>query len=79
MCGDNPTTRFEKLCHDFYYSGEFYDKKGNYRDLTPVEIAEVLNTSPQMVGRVMSVYDNMFTRKVVNGKVVYKPKHWQHW
>jgi hypothetical protein len=74
MCGDNPETRMEKLCHDFYYCGEFCDSKGNYRTITAQEVADVLDTTPQMAGKVLSIYDNMFRRKVVKGKIVYEPK-----
>lgn len=75
----NPETKFEKFCYDFYHAGEFMNEKGNYRTITAEEVAEFLETSPQMAGRVLSVYDNMFRRKVINGKVVYEPKGWREW
>ena len=80
MCGgDYPETRMEELCHEFYNSGDFYDEKGNYRTITAQEVADHLETSPQVVGKILEIYDNMWRRVVIKEKVAYEPTGWQNW
>jgi hypothetical protein len=80
MCGgDEPETRMGKLCVKFYNSGDFYDKKGDYRTVTAQEMADYLGTSPQIAGKIFEIYDDMWRRVVVKGKIAYEPKGWENW
>ena len=78
MCGENPETRFGWLMVWFEEAGELQDENawktgGNMRETTPAEVAKIIGTSPQIAGKVVKYYPELYTRIMRKGKVVYIP------
>jgi hypothetical protein len=73
MCGENPETRIDELLLKIDNAGEFEDDDGNIIEVSAQRIAEVIGTSPQVVGRLMLAFDDIWRREVRKGKVIYIP------
>jgi hypothetical protein len=75
MCGGpNPETKMEKMCFCVGESGDFLDNDGELIECTAVEASNILETTPQVAGKIMGYFDDIWTRTVKKGKVVYVPK-----
>ena len=78
MCGENPETRMEELIQGFDSSGHFMTDDGrDFTECSAKQVAQTLGTSPQVAGKVMRCFDDLWKRKVkrVDGrrKIVYVP------
>lgn len=75
MCGENPETKFEWHMLHFEEAGELLEDKApwNLRETTPAEVAKILGTSPQVAGKVVRYYPELYSREIRAGKVVYVP------
>lgn len=78
MCGENPENRMEELIMNFDASGHFMTDDGrDFAECSAEQVAKVLGTTPQVAGKVMRCFDDLWKRKIkrVGGrqKVVYVP------
>jgi len=66
MCGgDMPNSRMEQLLFDFDTSGDLLDINCRFPSTSAEKIAEHLGTTPQVVGKIMRINDDMFGREIV--------------
>ena len=64
----------EELIMDFDTSGHFMTDDGrDFTECSAKQIAQVLGTSPQVAGKVMRCFDDLWKRVIREGKVFYVP------
>ncbi|MHA2068742.1 MAG: hypothetical protein ACXABY_30630 [Candidatus Thorarchaeota archaeon] len=54
-------------------AGELDDGDGNPKEISAQEVAEVIGTTPQVVGKVMKCFYDVWKPSKKNGRVVYIP------
>lgn len=59
-------------------SGDFLGDDGNLIECSAREVADVIETSPQVAGKVMKCFDDLWERSIKNidgqRRVIYTPK-----
>ena len=83
MCGEGYDTRMEELAQNFDDSGLFMDGAGDFEECDAQQVAKAMKTTPQVAGKVMRCFDDIWRRTVrtVDGKrkVIYVPREeWAH-
>ena len=76
MCGgDLPETQMGKLVFTILEETPtiLVDEKGNLLNCSAEVIAKELDTTPQVVGKVMKYCDDFWQGKIVKGKTTYVP------
>ena len=73
-----PTKGLSKIAYDFTVNDsiDFFDDKGKLKEFSAEYAANVLGTTPQIVGKIVSMMlmDNEYEREIRDGKVFYKSK-----
>jgi hypothetical protein len=76
MCGgEESETKMEKLLFTILEETPIIlmDSNGNVGECSAEDLAKELQTTPQVVGKVMKYCDDFWTRIVRKGKVIYVP------
>ena len=70
-----PETKMEKLLFSITTEPPIglIDSEGCACEITAESMSVILNTTPQVIGKVMKWCWYLWERKIVNGKVVYVP------